>query len=333
MKDFPKISIVTPSFNQANFLEQTIDSVLSQKYPNLEYFVIDGGSTDGSVEIIKKYSPFLSGWVSEKDKGQSHAINKGLKLITGDIFNWLNSDDYYSKNSLFTVAEHFTDPSVHVLCGRSRLFGEGLTDRISSGTDIYPDNLAKTIGKARIDQPETFFRTHLIKQLGTVNENLHYLMDRDLWIRYLLAFGLDGIVKTPDVLVNFRLHPDSKTVSQAAKFEKERDQLYYTLSKHFNTSLEIKHFENQFEKFQSLNITWPQISDNQVVSNAIQHFFILKSDELYFERKFVEAKKMLDFEFNSSVKTDEVYLKLKNRLNLPLPLLKLILHLRQSFNS
>ena len=97
MKVLPKISIVTPSFNQAEFLEQTIESVLSQGYPNLEYFVMDGGSNDRSVEIIKKYESHLAGWVSEKDRGQSHAINKGLNLSTGDVFNWLNSDDYYEQ--------------------------------------------------------------------------------------------------------------------------------------------------------------------------------------------------------------------------------------------
>src|ERR1700741_4157141 len=96
----PTISIVTPSFNQGQFLEQTIDSILSQQYPGLQYIIIDGGSTDNSVEIIKKYEKHLHFWVSEPDKGQSHAINKGLNIATGEVFNWLCSDDYYTPGSL-----------------------------------------------------------------------------------------------------------------------------------------------------------------------------------------------------------------------------------------
>ena len=117
-----KISIITPSYNQGNYLEQTIDSVLSQNYQNLEYIIIDGGSTDNSVEIIKKHQKHLHYWVSEKDSGQSEAINKGLKIAGGEIINWLNSDDYYTANALKTVAEHFEDESVLVVSGRSDIW-------------------------------------------------------------------------------------------------------------------------------------------------------------------------------------------------------------------
>ena len=106
---YPKITIITPSFNQGNYLEQTIDSVLSQNYSNLEYIIIDGGSADNSVDIIKKYEKHLAYWVSEKDKGQTNAINKGLKIATGDIVNWLNSDDYYEPDALHKVADAFDE--------------------------------------------------------------------------------------------------------------------------------------------------------------------------------------------------------------------------------
>jgi glycosyltransferase involved in cell wall biosynthesis len=107
MTTYPKISIVTPSFNQGRFIEKTILSVIEQDYPNLEYIIIDGGSTDESVEVIKKYDQHLAYWVSEPDRGQSHAINKGFERATGEIFGWLNSDDWYHPGALKAVAEAF----------------------------------------------------------------------------------------------------------------------------------------------------------------------------------------------------------------------------------
>src|SRR5690554_4018590 len=119
------ISIVTPSFNQGHYLEETIDSVLSQNYPNLEYVVIDGGSTDGSVDIIKKYEKHLKYWVSEGDRGQSHAINKGLARCTGEVFNWLNSDDYLEPGALQTIGEAFENPNTTAFIGRSNIVEQG----------------------------------------------------------------------------------------------------------------------------------------------------------------------------------------------------------------
>jgi glycosyltransferase involved in cell wall biosynthesis len=111
----PKITIITPSYNQAEFISQTIDSVLSQNYSNLEYIIIDGGSTDGSVDIIKRHQKYLSYWTSEKDDGQSHAINKGLKIATGEIVNWLNSDDYLEPHALNVVADAFSNNTINAV--------------------------------------------------------------------------------------------------------------------------------------------------------------------------------------------------------------------------
>ncbi|NVO00781.1 MAG: glycosyltransferase, partial [Geobacteraceae bacterium] len=121
----PKITIVTPSYNQGRFLEKTILSVLDQGYPNLEYIVIDGGSTDESVEIIKKYADRLTYWVSEPDRGQSHAINKGFERATGEIFGWLNSDDWYHPGALQAVAEAFAaNPDVGAVVGAGEMVDE-----------------------------------------------------------------------------------------------------------------------------------------------------------------------------------------------------------------
>ena len=123
MFSFPKISIITPSYNQGQYIEQTILSVIGQGYPNLEYIIIDGGSTDNTVEIIKKYSDKISYWISEPDKGQSDALIKGLEKCTGDIFNWINSDDYFEENSFFNIAQYFIDhPSIAMLSGFCNCF-------------------------------------------------------------------------------------------------------------------------------------------------------------------------------------------------------------------
>ena len=227
MKRFLTNCLITPSYNQGQFIEETICSVLDQGYPNLEYIIMDGGSKDNTLEIIKKYEQHLSYWVSEKDKGQSDAINKGLARASGEIVNWLNSDDYYMPGTLHHVAEVLSSERFTAYCGNSRIFGKG-EERKSSGSDIYTGNKAKTIGWARIDQPETFFRQEAVKAMGPLNQTLHYTMDKDWWIRYLCVFGIEGIYKDDRTLVNFRLHDDSKTVSLAEHFQTETTNLYYT---------------------------------------------------------------------------------------------------------
>lgn len=226
-----KITVITPSFNQVNYIEQTIDSVLSQNYPDLEYIVMDGGSTDGSVEIIKKYSKRLTFWTSEKDGGQSHAINKGLRMATGEVVNWLNSDDYYEPRALATVANAFRQADTLVFCARSNLVQGGKIVQLSAGTDVYKNNLEKTLGWARIDQPETFVRRRLYQSVGLLREDLHFVMDKEWWIRFLLQFGLSGIKKSDDVIANFRWQPESKTVTQKERFELETNRLFLSLAK------------------------------------------------------------------------------------------------------
>jgi glycosyltransferase involved in cell wall biosynthesis len=230
----PKITIITPSFNQGHFIEETICSILDQKYPNLEYIIMDGGSKDNTVEVIKKYEKHITYWVSEKDKGQSDAINKGFRMATGDVINWLNSDDYYEKDALWKVADAFSDPSTNVYLGISRIFGNK-GEFFSTGTDVYADNLEKTIGWARIDQPETFFRKSCLDTIGFLDQQFHFIMDKELWIRYLLHYGFTGMKKTNDLIAHFRVHDDSKTNNFHEKFNKETLSLYHTIA-HINHS-------------------------------------------------------------------------------------------------
>ncbi len=208
MNDWPKISIVTPSFNQAVFLERTIQSVLSQDYPNLEYIIIDGGSTDGSVDIIKKYAGKLAYWVSEKDNGQTHAINKGFRRASGDIVASLNSDDEYCPGALKTVARTFMeDKELDVV------FGNRLT--IDENENILRDDrhtrytfAALVLYGMIISQPAAFWKRRLLEQFGYLDESMRFAMDYEFFCR------IGEHIKTKHVRMHFakfRRQSSSKT--------------------------------------------------------------------------------------------------------------------------
>lgn len=213
-----KISIVTPSYNQANYLEQTINSVVSQEYPNLEYMVVDGGSTDGSVAIIERYAKHLAWWVSEKDRGQSHGINKGLARATGDIVGWLNSDDYYEPNALHTVAHYFKEnPTIDLIYFDVRNFGIRGVKVHSAANDIPPELI---LTKVCLHQPGVFWRKSAMDRVGLLNEELHYVMDFEYWIR----FFLNGKIKhIPQVVANFRVHNEAKTSNDPVEMYLEKN--------------------------------------------------------------------------------------------------------------
>lgn len=220
--NYPKISIVTASYNQGQFIEETILSVLNQNYPNLEYIVIDGGSTDNSVEIIKKYQRHLTYWVSENDKGQANAINKGLKLCTGEIFNWLNSDDYLEPGALHKISVAFDDDNVNIVAGKVRNFS-------TTSEEIIPNQKLSAKGLmcwepgVKFVQPGVWMRRTLIEQCGGIDEQFHYAFDWDLYIRYLYCFP--QVKELDDLLVHFRLHENSKTQSLLEKFAIEEREI------------------------------------------------------------------------------------------------------------
>lgn len=286
-----KISIITPSFNQGQFLEQTIDSVLSQNYPNLDYIIIDGASTDNSVEIIKKYEKHLHFWTSEKDNGQSDAINKGLKYASGDIINWLNSDDYYEQDSLKKVAHYFEDEKTLVVAGKSNIWKNNKICKQSTGTDIY-NSVEKTIGFARIDQPETFFSKKAIDKMGFLNANLHYVMDREWWTRYLLIFGLDSIKKTNDILVNFRIHDDSKTNNFQDAFMQENLNVYFTIAKIYELE-EARFFEDNFSVKMISDFIKIKNTDKTRLQKSIHYFWFLQASIFYAQNDYSKAKQFL----------------------------------------
>lgn len=258
------ISIVTPSFNQVQFIEQTIDSVLSQGYPNLEYVIIDGGSTDGTVDIIKKYANHLTYWVSEPDQGQSDAINKGLSHVSGDIFNWINSDDYYEPGVFSAVSSAFESAlSIDIVCGKERVFNELGTVRYKDGSTVL-NKIEDTILRAHIDQPPTFWKLEVVKGLGGVRNSLRYLMDVDLWIRYLLGNGQDSIVKIDELLTNFREHGQSKTTTSKDGFDLERKAIDNALKEYAGLPTYLQHQEMTSREESNLSFVKQDKSDRKV---------------------------------------------------------------------
>ncbi len=321
----PKISIVTPSYNQGQYLEQTIDSVLSQNYPKFEYIIIDGGSTDNSVKIIKKYEKYLKYCISEKDNGQSHAINKGLKHATGEVFNWLNSDDYYLPDALKTVGEHFADSNVNVLCAKSQIVKNGKTLKISSGTDLYSNNLAKTIGWARSDQPETFFRKSCLDKIGSVNQNLHYVMDKELWIRYLLEYGLEGVRTIENQLVAFRIHETSKTSTRQLDFDSETNSIFYQMALDLDLLDLAEVVSVMGLPSETILNDWKRV-DYKLFYQSLHYFFLYKYERHYAENQFEKAKTLasvLDLGVFDDKNLAE-FQKISHRMKYPVALKKLM---------
>jgi glycosyltransferase involved in cell wall biosynthesis len=196
LTQYPRITIITPSYNQGAFIEQTILSVITQNYPNLEYIVIDGGSTDNTLAILQKYNDSIDYWVSEADRGQTHAINKGLFVATGEIIAYLNSDDYYLPGSLMAVAQHFQQfPETDLLHGRclyvnqdGETIGEQLGDinRFDQIIDLW-----NVWWKDRqFVQPEVFWSKRICQVVGNFDESLFYAMDYNYWCRILMTGGV-----------------------------------------------------------------------------------------------------------------------------------------------
>jgi glycosyltransferase involved in cell wall biosynthesis len=213
----PLISIITPSFNQARYLETTIESVLTQDYPRIEYVLIDGASTDTSVEIIKKYDSKLAYWVSEKDSGQAEAINKGLLRAKGDIIAWLNSDDYYLPNTVSRVVQVFEEnPAVIMVYGNMLAVDEH--GQIINFLKYKQLSLEDLICFQIIGQPSVFFRRAVLEQVGLLDSSFHFLLDHHLWIRIAQQ---GKVLHVPQTWSAARYHAQAKNRAKAAEFGRE----------------------------------------------------------------------------------------------------------------
>lgn len=222
--NLPKISIVTPSYNQGQFLRETIESVLNQDYPNLEYFIVDGGSTDDSVDIIREYEDRIDWWVSEKDDGQSEAINKGFTRATGDLYNWINSDDLLFPGALHRIAATFRQhPDADLIVGdQARSDADGRILSVSvvpSLLAISPDSWLLPIG-----QQSTFFSAKAFERVRGIREDLHAIMDTDLYYRILISGG--SLVRTKGMVGMIRTHPDAKGEARKELWQEEMCQVW-----------------------------------------------------------------------------------------------------------
>lgn len=250
--NFPRISIIIPSYNQGRFLEETILSIIDQQYPNLELFVVDGGSTDNSINIIKKYEHNLAWWVSEKDKGQSEAINKGLKKATGELVSWVNSDDLLMPGSLQVISSNFISApgQIGLIHGGAIVFDE---DKIKETRLTYQSpNKEAYLGGMVFPQPAAFFRRNMVERVGYLDEQLHYGMDYDLFLRLALV---SDFLPINNILAKYRLHQQSKSVSEANRFISDWKRSFVNLCKNLQWTNELEYlsktnlFNNELDYF------------------------------------------------------------------------------------
>jgi len=264
--NLPKISVVIPSFNQGQFLEETILSVVNQKYPNLEIIIIDGGSKDNSKDIIKKYEYHLTWWVSEKDKGQSDAINKGFARVTGDIVTWLCSDDLYTEGALKRVGEIFSDlpDDIGLIYGGTTLFGENMKPTEAWG---YEDaGVERYIAGQGFPQPSSFFKRKYLQEAGAwVREDLHLGMDYDLFARLSCVCEFHS---TKEIFSQYRLHDASKTVSQHSRLVEDWTRSFSNICRNLGWDDVIEKMHNISQLSSFLNYNYPFKANLKMISKA-----------------------------------------------------------------
>jgi len=308
-----KISIITPSFNQGQYIQQTILSVVNQDYKNKEHLIIDGGSTDNTIEVIQQHSEHIDYWVSEVDKGQSNAINKGLLKSNGDILAWINSDDFYEEYVFQLIADYFRqNPKIDLLYFDVSNFSSAGTKAYRHSASYSPEQF---LTKVCLHQPGVFWRRRIMDQIGLLDENLHYVMDFDFWIRMYL----NGTIKyIPKVVSNFRIHHESKTNDNPVELYIEKNQVIAELFYNLGES-------KYLDQLQSLEIiprsdfkTYPVTK--KPGSKELHHIFsrhLINNAFLYFRmNNYPRAEMMLNYLNNC--KTDifiqSAFLRMKLKL-------------------
>jgi len=242
---YPKITIVTPSYNQAEFIEETILSVISQNYPNLEYIIIDGASTDGSVDIIKKYEKHLSYWISEPDSGHADALNKGFARSTGEIMAWINSDDKYFPWTFNTIAEVYSqNPDILWTTGLHANFDRKgvLMAGTSNVRAVYKNVYSYLFKEMHIQQESVFWRRNLWeKSGGYIDEKVHLMVDTELWCRFFLGaelWHIDQVIGGYRTYGLNRSHTEQHLLHVKQDIDNSVDRLYKNISPEIKTILD-----------------------------------------------------------------------------------------------
>ena len=259
---WPSISIVTPSYNQGAYIERTIRSILLQNYPRLEYLIIDGGSTDETLRVMDYYAPWINYQVSEPDKGQSDAINKGWRRASGEVFNWLNSDDALAEQALWHIGQAFMDAEADIVSGQMLKFVEGFHE-----VQIGPKNLPQTVSEALPwfgGQPSIYVRMAPYREIGLINESLRYRMDMDWHWRYPLRFGVKGLRYLPALISYSNVHNECKTASQAMGFQWEWNSLLADIAQRLDLQEALVLTRAKDLGFSSTYVSAMQVEPSQV---------------------------------------------------------------------
>ena len=339
--NLPKISIVTPSFNQGKYIEDTIESVVSQNYPNLEYIIIDGGSSDETLEIIKKHEKNISHWVSESDKGQTHAINKGFKLSTGDICTWINSDDLIYNDALWTVAEHFSkDEELEFIHGRGLYFddkgNEWKADKNLDNLEIrYITHFCYDL------QPSTYYRRRIFDIIGYLDESYILQMDAEFFMRV----GLNcKIKKVKDLLSKFREHTlrKSNLLLHQERIEKEFFRRYSKILRSFDFTDDLIKCAKDLKVYYHEEGKYPVLKSFN--RNQLEHsffiFLVMVMEGKYLRGDYDGTKKLiryLEHDSSPSFGKNKTISKIRRRLHfepfLPLGLIKKVRGKRTQMES
>ena len=338
--NLPKFSVVIPSYNQGQFLEETILSVINQGYPNLELFVVDGGSKDNSVEIIKKYESHITWWVSEKDKGQSDAINKGFSRVTGDIATWLCSDDLFTEGALKRVAELFATlpDDIGVVYGGTILFGENFPTKNEFGYENA--GVERFISGQAFPQPSSFIKTKYLQQAGPwVRVDLHLGMDYDLFAR---LGSICHFHEVKDIFSRYRLHNASKTVSQHSRLVEDWTRTFGNLCRNFGWTDVLEKMQAIPQLVPFLNYSYPFTGDASIINKANKELTLfyhlaywVKSCYHYGRREDARAllsilKKNYPAEW---LQKEKHISQIISRLRIPDPLLNMLVGLKKRYRK
>jgi glycosyltransferase involved in cell wall biosynthesis len=278
MSDGPLISVVVPSFNQGKYIEETILSVLNQSYSRFELIIIDGGSTDNTIDVIKNYADRVTYWISEKDKGQTDAIVKGLAKCTGELFNWINSDDKLAEGALQKIADaYIRNNKPDLIAGDIIMFDDKGKRKVHPRINHH-GNLAMTLGFGQMCQPGMFYKTEVVRKTR-INTSFHYSMDVELFFRFNLMSAAWRMVSCEGPLAEFRLHESSKTVMEGkttagSKFFSERTGLFSQYAKSFgDNNLQLKLRQVGFENNSQAEVLNVDKEKHQLFSDATNYFF------------------------------------------------------------